>query len=190
MSEALFDASCDLVAAQLEPFTHPVDLTARTGPVEPKIMCNLYSQDADKVLLVRHWAAFGQEFGDEPLVPLQTTYQPPETVGEAFLRKINSSLLLTAAGLRRVYGLNADRTPLSARSKHGPRRVFGVLCGVVQGLPELRPDEDKFASADWISMEDARVAFRLQAATERLRGRGLRNLTMLNSIRDMDLSDL
>ncbi|HSX35092.1 MAG TPA: hypothetical protein VLF62_05620 [Candidatus Saccharimonadales bacterium] len=182
MAEVVFDASCEQVAAQLEPYLHATNEGERVGWRKPTIICSLYAPETGEVALVRPWRALGQESADQALAPPQTTYRPPEEVGQALVRKTTEGLSLSLDALVRVHGLHTEEQPFLAGRKLGRRRVFGVLCGVVAGRPELAEDQDKYASGQWYTFGQAEAAFQIQAASH-LHERGQRNLRVLDHIR-------
>ena len=189
MSEIVFDRTCELVAAQLAPYTQ-----ARTespqSKMQPAVICGLYAPHEDpsqeKIALVCSWGALTHETFDIALRPPQATIHPNETIEDAFTRKIVGELELSAAALRRVYGLRTEEPPIiGGVAKHNTLKAFGILCGVVTTTPKLTAPDDKLLYAGWKTFVEAEAAFDTQAATPHLEQRAERHFEVLDHIQHL-----
>jgi len=183
MAEIVYDPSCEVAAAQLEPLAESHRLT---------VICGLYAPESDEIALVRSIKAIDQETHDEALKLAQGGIDPGESIGDAFERELVEELALSLDAIQKVYGL-----PMPGGAKTGGRRgrgrgrqakAFGVLCGVVEGRPELTPNPQELISGAWYSIAEAEEAFAVQLAHPYLHARGERSMRVLDAIRGIDLS--
>jgi hypothetical protein len=182
MPEISFDPSCEAAAEQLVPFAETHRLT---------VICGLLAPATGEIALVRSIKAIDQETPDEALKPAQGGIDEGETASETFLREVQEEFMGFEIGfINTVMGLPMVGGAMTGgRARAGkPKKAFAVMCGLVDGRPQLTPNPEELISAGWYTPAAAEDAFQLQTAHPHLYERGRRNLRILDAIRGIDLT--